>query len=324
MAEDSHTAEDRLAQTLYERMHGRGEALLDAAEGLGLGEAEVEAGRVRLERLGLLNPEDQTTVDGAAALRRRLASSHRILDKLVEQHVMTASLARDYLGVVHRNPADIRTEFYERSDYRAVQQRLDELAELARHEVMEMHPAAVWPEESLKRGESWAGLIIGRGLRLRTIHAQVMLADPLVREHLRTRIAQGVEVKAAPVIPTRMLIFDRQVALIQADPESLAAGAVVIQGDTIVPSLAALYDYCWMTASEPEDVPRSADSTVLTDQQHAVLRLLATGAKDNAIARSLGVSTRTVTRVVGELTTMLGAASRFQAGVRAARLGWLD
>ncbi|MEV1002950.1 hypothetical protein [Nonomuraea sp. NPDC050202] len=43
-----------------------------------------------------------------------------------------------------------------------------------------------------------------------------------------------------------------------------------------------------------------------------------------AIARSMGVSTRTVTRLVGELTTILGASSRFQAGVRAARLGWLD
>ncbi|WP_165945224.1 hypothetical protein [Micromonospora sp. KC723] len=52
--------------------------------------------------------------------------------------------------------------------------------------------------------------------------------------------------------------------------------------------------------------------------------MLASGAKDDAIARSLGVSARAVTRTVGELTTVLGAGSRFQAGVRAAKLGWLD
>ncbi|MGP3965313.1 response regulator transcription factor [Nonomuraea sp. 3N208] len=79
-----------------------------------------------------------------------------------------------------------------------------------------------------------------------------------------------------------------------------------------------------MTASEPEEVPGSPDGSTLTEQQRAVLRLLATGAKDAAIARSMGVSTRTITRLVSELTAALGASSRFQAGVRAARLGWLD
>ena len=70
-------------------------------------------------------------------------------------------------------------------------------------------------------------------------------------------------------------------------------------------------------------VPRAADGEELNDQQRAVLRLLATGAKDDAIARALGVSNRTVTRVVAELTAQLGADSRFQAGVRAAKLGWI-
>ncbi len=133
-----------------------------------------------------------------------------------------------------------------------------------------------------------------------------------------------MEVRVAPVIPTRMLIYDRQVAVMQADPEDLERGAVLIRGRDVVRSLAALYDFCWTNASELIDVPRSADDAALTEQQRAVLRQLAAGAKDDAIARSLGVSTRTVTRLVGELTTMLGAGSRFQAGVRAARLGWLD
>ncbi|MFG6200547.1 LuxR C-terminal-related transcriptional regulator [Nonomuraea sp. JJY05] len=71
-------------------------------------------------------------------------------------------------------------------------------------------------------------------------------------------------------------------------------------------------------------MPRSADGVTLTDQQRAALRMLAAGQKDSAIPRSMGVSTRTVTRLVGELTAMLWANSRFPAGVRAARLGLLD
>lgn len=156
------------------------------------------------------------------------------------------------------------------------------------------------------------------------MHAQVMLANPRMRDYLRSQVEHGVEVRVAPVIPTRVLIYDRRVAIIQADPENLDAGAVLVQGADVVRSLAAIYDYLWMTASEPEDVPRTTDGITLTEQQRAVLRMLASGAKDDAIARHLGVSTRTVTRLVGELSAMLGAGSRFQAGVRAARLGWLD
>jgi DNA-binding NarL/FixJ family response regulator len=42
------------------------------------------------------------------------------------------------------------------------------------------------------------------------------------------------------------------------------------------------------------------------------------------MARKLGISERTVRRLVSDLTERLGATSRFQAGVCAVRLGWLD
>ena len=41
------------------------------------------------------------------------------------------------------------------------------------------------------------------------------------------------------------------------------------------------------------------------------------------VARTLGLSLRTVRRRVAALMTELGADSRFQAGVEAARRGWL-
>ena len=51
--------------------------------------------------------------------------------------------------------------------------------------------------------------------------------------------------------------------------------------------------------------------------------MLARGAKDEQIARSLDLSLRTVRRRVAELMASLGADSRFQAGVEAVRHGWL-
>jgi DNA-binding NarL/FixJ family response regulator len=53
----------------------------------------------------------------------------------------------------------------------------------------------------------------------------------------------------------------------------------------------------------------------------AVLRLLAAGAKDDAIARKLAVSDRTVRRLIAMLMRELAAESRFQLGLRAVRAG---
>nr|WP_243727306.1 LuxR C-terminal-related transcriptional regulator [Actinocrispum wychmicini] len=54
-----------------------------------------------------------------------------------------------------------------------------------------------------------------------------------------------------------------------------------------------------------------------------LLSLLAAGLKDEAIARQLGVSLRTVHRRTSELSESLGARTRFQAGMRAERQGLL-
>jgi DNA-binding NarL/FixJ family response regulator len=67
--------------------------------------------------------------------------------------------------------------------------------------------------------------------------------------------------------------------------------------------------------SEPGEEELS-DRALLVDQ-------LASGAKDEQIARALGLSLRTVRRRVAQLLDELGAGSRFQAGVEAVRRGWI-
>lgn len=321
----SYQDDDQVSRILYARMRERAESLTEAAAALGVTAVQAARARERLARLHLLNPEADTPLDAAAALRLGLQESHRLLDRLVEQQVKAAALAQGYLNMHVRLDDDAHVEFFSRTEAQTrLATQITELSELAAHEVLGMHPVADWTRESLEEGLARSERSIARGVRVRGLHAQGAFSHPLLREFVERWTRSGIVVRAAPVIPTRMLIYDRHTAIVQADPDDLEAGALLIRGGGVVRSLAALYDYCWMTASEPKDVPRSSDASVLDEQQRAVLRLLATGAKDSAIARTLGVSTRTVTRVVGELSTLLGATSRFQAGVRAARLGWLD
>ncbi|APU16803.1 MULTISPECIES: helix-turn-helix transcriptional regulator [Actinoalloteichus] len=65
------------------------------------------------------------------------------------------------------------------------------------------------------------------------------------------------------------------------------------------------------------------DSAVVIDSDQRLLTLLAAGLKDEAIARQLGVSTRTVSRRVADMLDVLNSRTRFQAGVMAQRQGWL-
>ncbi|WP_374201564.1 response regulator transcription factor [Actinocorallia sp. API 0066] len=54
-----------------------------------------------------------------------------------------------------------------------------------------------------------------------------------------------------------------------------------------------------------------------------MLRLLAQGLSDDAIARRLRVTTSTVRRHCAAIREELGVATRFAAGVEAARRGWI-
>ncbi|WP_018681790.1 LuxR C-terminal-related transcriptional regulator [Actinokineospora enzanensis] len=61
----------------------------------------------------------------------------------------------------------------------------------------------------------------------------------------------------------------------------------------------------------------------LAEREAELLALLGGGLTDAAAGKRMGYSARTVARVMADIMTRLDAASRFEAGVRAARLGWL-
>ena len=75
------------------------------------------------------------------------------------------------------------------------------------------------------------------------------------------------------------------------------------------------------TESAREISPRRAKQLDLRDAR--ILSLLSDGHSDSTIARESGISVRTVERRVRSLMDRLGAKTRFQAGVQAARRGWI-
>ena len=77
------------------------------------------------------------------------------------------------------------------------------------------------------------------------------------------------------------------------------------------------------SADRRSPLPRTAGARSAEARDRTILALLAAGAPDATIARQTGVSQRTVERRVRALMDQLGAGTRFQAGVQAARRGLL-
>ena len=86
--------------------------------------------------------------------------------------------------------------------------------------------------------------------------------------------------------------------------------------------LAQVFEQTWRSAVRYDSAMTDGDEP-LDEVKFAILELLASGVKDEVIARRLGMAPRTYRRHISSLMDELNASSRFQAGLVAARRGLL-
>ena len=214
------------------------------------------------------------------------------------------------------------------SDLPSIRARLAELQRTSSVELLSFDFGSMSRARKTLREEAYAASAkldrewLARGGSMRTIFAEAVQYDSLAWAFTRRPISEGGLVRLSPALPMQLLIVDREVAIVQVDPKDSSAGALFISEPGIVSALVDLFEVYWLHASEI-DSPAGKDVNDLTPQQRAVLGLLELGHKDESIARHLGVSLRTANRVIAETLAGLGAESRFQAGVLAAKRGWL-
>lgn len=122
------------------------------------------------------------------------------------------------------------------------------------------------------------------------------------------------QVKSADRLPASLVVCDRESAVVPLD----TSAALLVRAPHLVALLCTLFELCWSAAAE-----LGAPSTGLNDQERAVLTVLSRGATDELAAHRLGLSARSVRRIMAGLMARLGARSRFQAGQLAAHRGWI-
>lgn len=293
-----------------------------------------------LNRLGLFMPSPETRSGWTAlapdtALRNLLLEEEQHTEALLSAVQQTrASLAQvvaDFQPVHARELSSVQMEVV--TGAANVSAALEDAAQRVEHEVLSLHPGRALPAEMIEAGLDRDRLALGRGVQIRTIHLGSAAVVPHMSSYLRRLNSAGAQVRTAHTLPLRLIVVDRSLAIVPVpQPEDGEIAAVVLRSETLVGVLRGIFEHCWAAASvlrEPDTgaspaAPEAGGEWRPTGRHRELLRMLEGGLTDEAMARKLGVSERTVRRLVSELTERLGAASRFQAGVCAVRLGWLD
>jgi predicted DNA-binding transcriptional regulator len=170
-------------------------------------------------------------------------------------------------------------------------------------------------------------LVLERGVLWRAVYAAEVLERPGAWAEIRHAAAVGEQARIARSLPTKLAIADRRTALVSATLDAHRPTAVVIEGGPLVDLLCVAFEAVWADSAEVPAADSLADAAPADrgpgKDDRALLALLGSGAKDETIARELGLSERTLRRRSADLLRRLGAANRFQAGVQAVRRGWI-
>jgi DNA-binding CsgD family transcriptional regulator/DNA-binding transcriptional ArsR family regulator len=165
-----------------------------------------------------------------------------------------------------------------------------------------------------------------RGIKTRALYQHTALRDRHTRSYLTELADNGAKIRFAPSVPGRSLVIDQEVALLPIPTDTPGRqGLAVVRERNVVAWVIATFEQLWAEAVPLEEViSRQSEAAELDQTRAAILRLMAEGEKDEAISRRLSISVRTCRRHIADYMAQVGATSRFQAGVIAARAGHTD
>ncbi|WP_328999732.1 LuxR C-terminal-related transcriptional regulator [Kribbella sp. NBC_00709] len=285
-----------------------------AAE-LGRDEQDLTATVGRLEKLGLLSTtaddpvrllptRPDVAVDALVAVRRaeldRVRAEARVM--LTELRAQEQHRPENLVEVI--------------VGQEAIAARFSQLLNGTRTQllVLDRPPYASRPGDSDPKVRG----LLGDGVVVHGIYSPDSLDIPGGVDEAYSAADAGETSRVHPQVPMKLAVFDGKIALLPLAVDQLVDSALVVHPCAL---LDALIEMFWLLWDQAVPVVPSAKADP-TDAR--LMTLLAAGFKDDAIARQLALSSRTVGRRVAELMETLGARTRFQAGIHAQRRHLLE
>ncbi|WP_049558963.1 LuxR C-terminal-related transcriptional regulator [Nonomuraea sp. SBT364] len=319
---------DEVTERAYRLLVRAGEAgVTDLAEELGITAEEAARALALMQGMGLVRDAEGRRFAPVApdvALGPRLMRRQETIDwarQAVEQ------LAEEYRTSLRRRDADRLIEVL--PSRAALREQVRHLQNSAREEVMYFCRAGHVVMPSQDNTEELDAL--GRGVDYRVIYERALLEEPGMVANVAYGIKLGERARAVRFLPVRMMIADRETALlplVQHAGGRSGTTAALVRGSSLLDALIALFEAQWDRATpirtlDDGQVIDAAPGCPLDADELYLLSLLVAGVPDKSIASQLGLSLRTVQRRVYHLMRLAGAQTRMQLAWHAARERWL-
>ncbi|WP_448321932.1 response regulator transcription factor [Streptomyces sp. CO7] len=164
--------------------------------------------------------------------------------------------------------------------------------------------------------------VLGRGHALRLLLTRSSADEPRLRARLAGLPARTAHVRFSAAPLPDLVSFDRELALVRSAPPDGRPQVLVTRYEA-TNVLHQFQQVLWDQAAEPPGPGGAARVPELDETQMQVLRMLASGMKDDTACRQMNVSVRTYRRHVATILKSLDVNTRFEAGLAAAELGLL-
>jgi DNA-binding CsgD family transcriptional regulator len=285
----------------------RGRAAYDGLVSAGL-VAENPAGALVPEAprvaIGRLIEQESARLDDR---RRELDDVQAVILELAREHQSHPPRGGDFVALDLVPPEQVVA---------AYEQAIRSTTGPIRH-VVKSISTAPGRDEALVR---WSQGQVARGRVLHTLYPTSFLAGGNVEDQVWIRhwADVGEQQRLLPEVPHAFIVFGDELVLSCSEWGVVTEDMVAIRSPMLIQSFGAIFDDAWQRGLP---VPHTTFDDEGNDR---LLTMLASGLKDEAIARYLGISLRTVRRRVAMLMEDLGAHTRFQLGSAAERRGLLD
>jgi len=274
------------------------------------------AATTRLLALGLLvhhDESEQLTAVNPRTVSGRLSQELREAGTRLFEQAEHVPAGLDHLTDAYDSAArreDHGQQITHVLDVDRIRHRLLQIEADFREEVLAAQPGrrpSVYLEKSARTEKALAA-----GARMDILYQPVSRSDPAVVDYAVRATGWGMRLRVLDEDFTRMLVFDRKVAIISTAADNRTAA--FIEDPAVVDHLVGVFRRDWERAERVPWHDRAGDG--IPPVAERIGRLLATGLTQKAIASRLGLSERTVAEHIARLRERYDAATLFQ-------LGWL-
>jgi sugar-specific transcriptional regulator TrmB len=293
---------------------GRGATADEVAREIGVGDEQARAAVARLKELGFvthrpgsparLTPVPPDLAVSALAARRR--------QELGEAERTALHLAAQFPAEQRTHPDELIEVVVGRP---AVAARFAHLTQGIEHEMLVFDRPPYAQTVSDANGPEIDAL--KRGISVRGIYAPEAFEQPGAFFQARQAQQAGEQARVHADVPMKLVVVDGATAMLPMTATGDVESSMVVHAPMVVAALVRMFELLWRQASPLSDWADHIEPDDGID--HELLLMLGTGMKDEAVARELGISVRTLGRRMSGLLEALGARTRFQAGLQAWR-----